>query len=86
MKWRDLKKYIGKIIMVTFDDHATGKGLVRCRAIGELREASRERLILCQWVVLDEDRDVTERNEEYFTVAIGAIRDIRIAIRWKNAI
>lgn len=74
---------LGKVVKITFLDHADGEGLVKCQVVGEVREAGDERLVLCRWVVLDENEETTRNNEEFYTIVTAAIKDIKVATFWE---
>lgn len=69
---------IGKILVVSFDDHAImrGKGeAIRCRAIGRLSSVNQTRIRLCHWELPDENEKVREANQEYAVILQSAIVD-----------
>lgn len=71
-----MKKYLGKFVKVTFDDHVIGNtpdGLLECWAIGEVFSVDEKCMTLRYWGTADEDGS----NEEYIRLLRSGITNVK---------
>jgi hypothetical protein len=64
---------IGSIYSVTFDDHASGREVIQCTAIGKITKTTKEHIVLRNWHVHGRDDD--DENHEEFSIMKSCIHN-----------
>lgn len=71
-----MKKYLGKIIKVTFLDHAMGcQDPVQCICVGQVTKVTKDALTLRFWEV---EPGAGDHNNEYLVILISTIKKVQL--------
>lgn len=81
---KKLQHLIGKIVKVSFTDHAASMGVVECVAYGELVTVTKNSIKLRHWDLPKADKETRDGNEEYISIVPSCISSVVVLVEGKR--
>lgn len=67
----------GHLYVIEFDDHATGKEVIKCSVVGWIYKQDNKSITIASWVLIGVDKETQEANIECVTILKSTIRQYR---------
>lgn len=78
-KVRPTKDLVGKLVSITFLDHAAhAKDLCICRCVGWVTGVEEKHITVAWWDILFEDEETIQSNREYCSIIISTIEELKV--------